>query len=478
MSDSAPPLYERVATDLAGLIAGGQLQPLERVPSVRRLAAQHGISITTAVASLRSLEERGLIEARPKSGYFVARRKPQLAEPGAVAVPRGARLVGAQAMLRRLIEASLDPQVARLGQGIPDAALFPQRALQRCLLSVVRRAPDMFATYALRTEGSPALRTQIVRHYAQLGARIDADELLVTNGCSEALHLAVRAVAQPGDTIAVESPTYFGFLQTVENLGVKIVEIPVHPRDGLSIEQLRSLLDSRAGWDIRACVTIPNFSNPSGASLSLRRKRELVALCRDADIALIEDDICGDLQHQGPRPLPCKTFDRDGRVLLCSSFSKSLAPGARVGFIAAGRYREALRAAKHVSTGATAPLQQEMIAEFMRSGGYERHLRKLRRAFTQQVERASQLVQAAFPADTRISRPQGGFVLWIELAAGIDTLELYERASRVGVDFVPGSLFSASGRYRNCLRLNCGYPLTASAEAAIRRLGTLIKMSA
>ena len=160
------------------------------------------------------------------------------------------------------------------------------------------------------------------------------------------------------------------------------------------------------------------------------------------------------------------------------SFSKSLAPGARVGFIAAGRYRDSLRAAKQVSTGATAPLQQEMIAEFMRSGGYERHLRKLRRAFTQQVERASQLVQAAFPADTRISRPQGGFVLWIELAAGIDTLELYERASRVGVDFVPGSLFSASGRYRNCLRLNCGYPLTPSAEAAIRRLGALIRKSA
>jgi len=210
MSDSEPPLYERVAADLAGLIAGGQLRPLERVPSVRRLAEQRGVSITTAVASLRSLEDRGLIEARPKSGYFVARRKPQLAEPAAVTVPRGARLVGAQAMLRRLVEASLDPQVARLGQGIPDAVLFPQRALLRCLVKVARRAPDNFAAYALRTEGSPALRTEIVRHYAHVGVRIDADELLVTNGCSEALHLAVRAVAQPGDTIAVESPTYLG----------------------------------------------------------------------------------------------------------------------------------------------------------------------------------------------------------------------------------------------------------------------------
>lgn len=477
MSDSEPPLYQRLASDLAGLIAGGQLRPLERVPSVRQLALQRGISVTTAVATLRSLESRGLIEARPKSGYFVARRTPQLAEPGAVAVPRAARLVGAQAMLRRLIEASLDPQVARLGQGIPDASLFPQRSLLRCLASVARRTPDTFAEYALRTEGSWSLRSEIVRHYAHVGARIDVDELLVTNGCSEALHLAVRAVAQPGDTIAVESPTYFGFLQMAENLGVKIVEIPVHPRDGLSIEHLRSLLDSRAGQGIRACVTIPHFSNPSGASLPLRRKRELVALCREADIALIEDDIYGDLQFQGPRPLPCKSFDRDGRVLLCSSFSKSLAPGARVGYLAAGRYRDLVRSAKQVATGATAPLQQETIAEFMRSGGYERHLRKLRHAFAQQVERVSQLVQTVFPAGTRISRPQGGFVLWVELARG-DTLELYERASRVGVDFVPGSLFSASGHYQNCLRLNCGYPVTPSIEAAIRRLGVLIDAGA
>jgi DNA-binding transcriptional MocR family regulator len=474
MDESAAPLYLAVANDIAGLIAAGQLRPLERVPSVRRLAQQRGVSVTTAVASLRMLEARGLIEARPKSGYFVARHRAPPPEPEAVRLPRTARLVGAQAMLKRLADASLSPTVARLGQAIPDPAMFPEKALRASLVRAARRAPELLSTYPRRMGGSMALREQIAAHYAHIGARINADDIIVTNGCTEALVLAVRAVAQPGDTIAVESPTYFGFLQMAENLGVKVLEIPTHPRDGISIEALRELLASRTGKSVRACTVIPNFSNPTGSAMTRARKQDLVKLCREADIALIEDDVYGDLQHAGPRPLPCKAFDRDGRVLLCSSFSKTLAPGARIGFIAPGRYRDTLRAVKMMISGATAPLQQEMLADYMQNGRYERYLRKLRQQFAQQVSRVSQSVQAAFPAGTKLSRPQGGFVLWVELPGDVDTLALYDEANRVGVDFLPGAMFSASGRYGNCLRLNCGYPVTTATETAIRRLGALL----
>lgn len=457
------------------MISGGQLGPQERVPSVRSLARQRRISATTAIASLRSLERRGLIEARPQSGYFVARRRPQLAEPAQARVSRVVRAVGVKALLARLQDASLDPQVVRLGQAIPDASLFPQRQLHRELLRASRANAQVLTAYEMRVAGSPALRHEIGRHYAHLGARLDEEELLITNGCMEALNLAVRAVAQPGDTIAIESPTYFGILQIVEALGVKVIEIPAHPRDGLSIEALRDLLASRAGKAVRACVAIGNFSNPTGASLPERRKRELVQLCRDSDIALIEDDIYGDLQHSGPRPLPCKAFDTDGRVLLCSSFSKSLAPGARIGFIAGGRFSDEIRAAKYIASIATAPLQQEMIAGYLRAGRYERHLLRLRRAFAEQLERMSQLVETTFPEGTRVTRPQGGSVLWVELDREVDTLQLYERARRVGVDFVPGIMFSAAGSYRNCLRLNCGQRITPAVEAAVTRLGNLVK---
>ena len=472
---AAEPLYAAVAGDLAGLITSGQLQPRTRVPSVRLLARQRGVSITTAVASLRLLEQQGLIEARPKSGYFVASRRPPPPEPADVALPRTARLVGAQAMLKRLADASINPAVARLGQAIPDPALFPQGPLRASLARAARREPELLASYPTRMGGSARLREQIGAHYARIGARLAPDELIITNGCMEALVLAVRAVAEPGDTIAVESPTYFGFLQVVENLGVKVLEIPAHPRDGLRVEALKELLDSRAGAAVRACMTIPNFSNPTGSAMPLPRKRALVKLCREADIALIEDDIYGDLPHQGPRPLPCKTFDTDGRVLLCSSFSKTLAPGARVGFIEPGRYRDRLRAVKFMMSGSTGLLPQEMLADYLASGRYARHLKRLRQRCATQVEQVSQLVQEAFPDGTRLTRPQGGFVLWVELPGDADTQALYELAQRSGVDFVPGALFSASGRYRNCLRLNCGYPVTASTGTAIRRLGELAR---
>jgi DNA-binding transcriptional MocR family regulator len=475
MDESGTPLYLAVAKDMAALIHSGALKPMERVPSVRLLARQRRVSITTAVASLRELEQRGLIEARPKSGYFVARRRPAPEPPAQVELPRRARLAGTQAILKRLADASLTPGIARLGQALPDPALFPEAALRACLARVARRDPTLLGEYPVRMGGSLALREQIARHYAHVGLALPAEELIITNGCMEALTLAMRVVTAPGDTIVVESPSYFGMLQIAESLGVKVIEIPSHPRDGLHIQALRELLSGKAGRDVRAVAITANFSNPNGSCMPVARKRELVKLCGEFDVVLIEDDVYGDLQFDGARPLPCKAFDRDGRVLLCSSFSKSLAPGARLGFIVPGRYRDMLRAAKHMISGATPLLQQEMLADFLQSGRYERHLRRMRRALSQQVMQLSQCVQDAFPEGTRLTQPEGGFVLWVELPSGIDTLALHEDAVRLGLDYVPGALFSASGRYANCLRLNAGYAVTPATETAIRRLGQLFQ---
>ncbi len=454
MPESAPPLYLAVAEDLAQLIGAGALRAHERVPSVRELARQRRVSITTAVASLRELEQRGLIEARPKSGYFVARRRPAPAPSAPVELPKRARLAGTQAALKKMAEASLDPDRARLGQALPDPALFPERALRASLIRAVRRDPKLLGEYPIRMGGSLALRGQIARHYARIGVALTAEDLVITNGCTEALTLAMRVTARPGDTIAVESPTYFGVLQAAENLGVKVIEIASHPRDGLSVAALRELLASRAGRDLRAVVLMPNFSNPNGSCMPVTHKRELVQLARQADIVLVEDDIYGDLQFEGPRPLPCKAFDTDGRVLLCSSFTKGLAPGSRTGFITPGRYGDTLRGAKQMLSGATALAQQEMLADFMASGRYERHLRTLRRRLQQQLLQLSQCVQDAFPAGTRLTTPAGGFVLWVELPGDVDTQQLYDEAVRQRLDYVPGALFSPSGHYRNCLRLN------------------------
>lgn len=474
MTDPTAPLYLAVAEDLAQLIGAGSLKAPDRVPSVRELARQRSISITTAVASLRELEQRGLIEARPKSGYFVARRRPLPATPEQVELPKRARLAGTQAALKKLAQASLDPGLARLGQALPDPGLFPERALRASLIRAVRRDSRLLGEYPVRMGGSLALRGQIARHYARIGVALTAEQIVITNGCTEALTLAMRMTTRPGDVIAVESPTYFGVLQAAENLGVKVIEVASHPRDGLSVDALRDLLASRVGGAVRACAVIPSFSNPNGSCMPVQARRALVELCTAHDIVLIEDDIYGDLQFAGPRPLPCKAFDTDGRVLLCSSFTKALAPGSRTGFITPGRFRDTLRGAKQMLSGATALAQQEMLADFLASGRYERHLRTLRRRLQQQLAQLSQCVQDAFPAGTRLTQPQGGFVLWVELPDDVDTTALYDEAVRQRVDYVPGPLFSAAGHYRNCMRLNAGYPVTEATVAAIRRLGRLL----
>lgn len=473
MENPPSPLYLGIASAIAELIGAGQLGALQRVPSVRRLAQQHRVSINTAVMSLRVLEDRGLIVARPRSGYFVAPPRATPPVPAATTPSRIARRVNTQSMLERLTGGTPLESDDLFGPGIPDPSLFPVKALRASLQRVVRRMPESLHTYPQRIAGSEALRGQIAAHYARVGTRLDADRMIVTNGCTEALALAVRAVSAPGDTLAVESPTYFGFLQMAESLGVKVLEIPTHPVTGLSLEALRELLSSRAGRQVRACAAIPSFSNPTGSIMSPARKQELVQLCRDADIALIEDDVYGDLHHTGARPLPCKSFDRDGRVMLCSSFSKSLAPAARIGFVESGRYADTVLALKHKASSATAPLQQEMIADYLQRGRYERHLRRLNVRFAAQLRALSRCVQESFPPGTRLTQPQGGFVLWVALPGRVDTSALHAAALRIGVDYRPGALFSASGRYRNCLRLSAGYPLGASGEAALRRLGAL-----
>jgi DNA-binding transcriptional MocR family regulator len=469
----AAPIYARLADELGALIGNGQLRAGERLPSVRRLSRQKRISATTAVAALRSLESRGLVEARPQSGYFVKARAPQTREPAITRPPGAARLVGVDNLMVRMIDAAQNPDIAPLGAAAPDPAWFPVQRLQRVIAATARRHPELLVTCCQYYAGLDSLRHQVARHYAALGCAVAQDEVVISNGCTEALNLALGVVATPGDTIAIESPSYYGFLQIIEKRGLKALEIATHPREGLSVDALEHALASRAGRSVKACLLSTSFSNPMGASMPEREKRRLVELCERHGIALIEDDVYADLQHAGPRPLPAKAYDRSGNVMLCSSFTKTLAPGARIGWVFGGRYAEEIRLRKFAASGASPAILQEALAELLRSGGYERHLLKLRRCYAEQVARTAAAVCEYFPAGTRLTQPGGGFVIWLELPGRIDTLALYEKALQQGVTFAPGPLFSASGRYGSFLRLNCGRMWTPGIEHALMRLGQL-----
>lgn len=464
--------YEKLAAELAGMMADGALRHGDRLPSVRRLSQERRLSVSTVVQALRQLESRGLVEARPQSGYFVRRPVPARAEPSPRATPEMAVPVDVTERLVRVLQSGCKPLVAPLAAALPAPQLLPVAALQRLYAGVARRHPKLLEGGSHVNMNEPALVRQLVRRSLAWGGPLASDEIVITNSCTEALGLCLRAVTKPGDTVAVESPGYYLMLQLLETLGLRALEIPTDPRHGLSVEALE--LASRHGG-IAACLLVPNASNPLGSVMPDDKKRQLAALTAARGIALIEDDIYGDLHFGAQRPWPIKAFDTAGNVMLCSSFSKSLSPSLRIGFVAAGRYRPAIALQKTITSGGTNPITQNVLAEYLASTAFERHLRTLRRVYEQQVAAMQASVSRYFPAATRISQPQGGYVLWVELPEQIDTSRIYESAIAENLAYVPGELFSASGMYRNCLRLNCGNPHTPEIDDAVRRLGRIIE---
>ncbi len=469
--NAEPLLYEKLAAELGGMIDSGVLRLGDRLPSVRRLSLERRLSVSTVVQAFRQLEERGLVEARPQSGYFVRQPMPMRAVPLVRPTPDAPVPVDVTQRLVRVLQDCMKPGVVPLAAALPAPSLLPVAALQRLYAGVARRHPHLLDGGGHFNMNEPALVRQLVRRSLAWGGPLAADEFIITNSCTEALGLCLRAVTKPGDTVAVESPAYYLMLQLIETLGLKALEIPTDPRDGMSVEALE--LATRNG-QVAACLLVPNASNPLGSLMPDEKKRQLANLTAARGVAVIEDDIYGDLHFGSQRPWPIKAYDKSGNVMLCSSFSKCLSPALRLGFVAAGRYRAAIALQKTINSGGTNPITQNVVAEFLESGAYERHLRGLRRIYERQVDSMRAAVSRYFPAATRISQPQGAFVLWLELPEEIDTSAVYEQAIADDLAYVPGELFSASGMYRNCLRLNCGNPHTPEIEDAVRRLGALM----
>lgn len=465
--------YRQLAARLASAMATGALGPGERLPSVRALAAREKVSIATVVAAYRHLENQRLVEARPKSGYYARPRPSRLKEPE---IGRAGRdhpePVGVNRLVLEILEASRDPGVVALAAACPSPDLFPASRLQRLVSSRARRRPASLSSYQM-VAGAPALQHQIARRAFDHGCDLDPDALVITNGCMEALNLALRAVTKPGDVVALESPTYFGILQIVESLGLKALELPTSPRTGLSLDALE--FATRRPGVVAALVVMPNFSNPLGSLMPDAAKRRMVTLMAERGIPVVEDDIYGDLHFEARRPKPAKAFDKAGGVMLVSSFTKTVAPGLRVGWIAPGRWLPQVSMLKLISTVSTVTLGQEVIAEFLATGGYDRHLRRLRGAFRDQVARMSQAIGQYFPPDTRVTRPRGGFVLWVELPESVDAQRLFHLAAERGVSLAPGPIFSPSGRYSHHLRISCGYPWSERIEGAVRAVGELVR---
>jgi len=466
----SPTRYEQLADDMAQAIREGLLKPGERLPSVRATCQRRSLSPSTVFQAYGLLETRGLIEARPRSGFYVRAQRRSLRAQPLPAVPRGeATEVAVSALAFELLESSRDAAVVPLGSAFPAAHLFPFEALARSGARAMRRLKPQQITSAL-SAGEDSLRQALRRRHALQGVPLAEGELVITNGAMEALNLCLQAVSQPGDVVVLESPTFYAALQALERLKLRAVEVATDPREGVDLAALAEIL---ARQPVAACWLMPNFQNPLGALMPLTRKRALVELLARHRVPLIEDDVYGELYADARRPPPAKAFDQDGGVLHCSSFSKCLAPGYRVGWAAAGRYARQVQQLKMMSSLATAIPSQLAIADYLEQGGYERHLRQLRAALAAEQRRARRLIERHFPAGTRVTSPQGGYFLWLELPPTVDALQLHHSAMAQGISTAPGVLFSADRRFVHHLRLNVGHPGDARIDPALRLLGEL-----
>jgi len=460
-------LYVNLAELLGTRIEQGFYRPGDRLPSVRALSIEHGVSLSTVQQAYRMLEDNGLATPKPKSGYFVPVSR-ELPELPAVGRPAQRPVdISQWDQVLELIRAVPRKDVVQLGRGMPDITTPTLKPLLRGLAQLSRRQ-DMPGLYYDNIHGNLGLREQIARLMLDSGCQLSPGDLVVTTGCHEALSTSIRSICEPGDIVAVDSPSFHGAMQTLKGLGMKALEIPTDPLTGISLQALELALEQ---WPIKAIQLTPNCNNPLGYIMPESRKRGLLTLAQRFDVAIIEDDVYGELSYTYPRPRTIKSFDEDGRVLLCSSFSKTLAPGLRIGWVAPGRYLERVLHMKYISTGSTAPQPQIAIAEFLKSGHFEPHLRRMRSQYQRNRDAMIDWVTRYFPAGTRASRPQGSFMLWVELPEGFDTLKLNRVLLDQGVQIAVGSIFSASGKYRNCLRMNYAAKPTAQIEDAVRKVG-------
>lgn len=472
MLKTAEHLYLQIADRIEQLIEKEVLKIGDKLPSVRSISKEQGVSLSTAFQAYYHLEAKGLIEPRPKSGYYVRFSPRKLRDIPKTCEPvKKASEVTVNEMISRVYHNNTAENLLKFSLAVAADSMLPAAKIAKSMVQAIRKSPDGGIGYE-STQGNVNLRRQIARMSIQWGGVISEDDVVTTSGCTDALTLSLCAVTQPGDTIALESPAYYGSLQLAASLGLKVLEVPTNPVTGVDLDYLDKAIPR---FNIKACLFVTNFNNPLGSCMPDTHKRELVRILEKYDIPLIEDDIYGDIYFGRERPSLCKTFDESGIVLTCNSFSKALAPGYRVGWTLPGKYKDKVLRLKRNHSIACPSLPHAAIAHFLENDRYEHHLRGMRKQLHTQSLRYLQAIADYFPEDTLVTRPTGGFVLWLALNESINTYELYELALKQRITFAPGRMFSLQDRYRNCLRISFGNPWNKQVEEGIKTLGKLIR---
>lgn len=463
-------LYLKIANIIEEQIASETLKMGDKLPSIRTVQKIYNVSINTIKQAFLELESKSLIESRPKSGYYVSKTfNTSLALPSISKLHLSDKEKTPEDLISKVFNTLKNKDLTQFALGVTDKSMLPIAKLNKGIIKVLRTLEDSGTNYE-PAQGNINLRRNVAKWSFTWDGNLTEDDIVTTSGALNALFYSLITVTNPGDTVAIETPVYFGILQMIKSLGLNIIELPTHPVTGVSIEDLKKVLPK-----IKACCFVTNFNNPLGSCMPDENKKELVRLLTLHNIPLIEDDLYGDLFFGSSRPNPCKAFDEEGIVMWCGSVSKTLAPGYRVGWVAPGKFKDKLIRKKLLHTMSSPPLFQEVIADFMEHGRYDHHLRGLRNTLYSNYLLFQRTIEEYFPENTRISTPLGGFVLWLELDPRIDTAVLYDIAMQHKIGFAPGRMFTQHDQYNNCMRLNFAIKWNEKVEHSLQNLGSLIK---
>jgi DNA-binding transcriptional MocR family regulator len=451
-------LFERYR----GLIDGGTYAAGERLPSLRGVAEAEGLGLNTVRAAFSLLEGEGLARPLPRGGYYVtgdAARGRRLSPYASPLDCSEVESLSASQKIEYLLSAGAS--AAGLALAEPDSSLLPLARLERLHASI----PGPWIEYG-DPAGEEELRRRIAALYHPYHGGLESGELIVTNGATEAIGIAIRSFVSRGDEVVVESPTYYDYFRQLAAAGARIVEVPIRA-GGVDLELLEARLKSRK---VRMIIVQPNVQNPTGTIMGDSDKRRLVELASRSGAILVQDDAYGDLAFSHERPANLAAFGDYERSVYVSSFSKCLAPGLRIGWIRATGLRAELQRTKSLSSLATNRPAQRVLAAYLAGAAFRKHLGAMRSALQRQLSDYLEVLSGNLPEGSSIIRPAGGCLLWIALPPGSDASRLFEKAAREGILFAPGELFSANPFFRSHLRVNFGHRLSDKRRSELRRL--------
>jgi len=465
-------LYQQVIEFIEKQEEKGVFCPGDKLPSLRKLSKQLDISVPTVKQAYIELERQGAIYARPQSGYYMKAKKVRSLLPMRDSwLHSSPANIQGRSLIEQVHSAIHLPNTVALGISNPINTHPPDKALTRLMKGVLNRVSEKAVSYG-PINGDSKLRLTLALRYQEQGADVNYDDIIITNGAQEALSIALQCVAEKGDVIAIESPCFFGELELIESLGMKVVEVYTCTENGVCVIDLEKVLKKH---NVKACLFTTTVNNPLGSMMTNNERKNIVKLIEKYDVPLIEDEVYSELYFTDEKPKPAELYSKKGLVMTCSSFSKTASPGYRIGWLIAGKYEEKAKSIKRAQSCSTSMLPQWTLTDYLMSGEYDKHLQILRRKLQYNCERMRALITEHFPKEVCISKPKGGGVLWVRCRSHVDTSLLFQEAIDNGVSFAPGSIFSPSGKYNNFMRISFAVQWSDSVTEAIAKLGDIVK---